>query len=198
MLVVLSDEQKLHLSLLNKININIAKEFCRLAIDFIKNGVNSKKYQTASVKLEIDLDMIRHSVEAVMHIITECSKLYVTETDFQDSIVTLGLEKELNECLLEFYTSNCDDIRQHLKNMSLIVPHYQDLEWRFDVKLSSRMLRYQTTPQIMLKLHTHDGVNKSTKILQTDPVNLKHLTEQLEEALLQVKTSHCRKIARKT
>ena len=48
----------------------------------------------------------------------------------------------------------------------------------------------------MLKFHLKDGDDVDTKVLQTDPVNLLHLTNTLEEALQDMKTAHCRRIVR--
>ena len=71
------------------------------------------------------------------------------------------------------------------------------LEWRLDVKVASRMLRHQTTPEVMMKLSTTDEHGETcSKTLQTDPVNLLHMTQVLEGALKDVKSSHCRRIAR--
>ena len=196
MLVVLSDDQKEHLGLLNEVDEEIAKEFCRIAVGFIKNGINPKKYQAAAQKLNLETKLIRHSVEVIMHVLSECSKLEINEIDFHDSLLAAGLSQELNQCLLEFYTESGQEIRNILDKMSLVLPHYDNLEWRFDVQLASRMMAYQTTPQVMLKFHIDNGMEKDIKILQTDPVNLVHLTHVLEEALAQTKTPHCRRIAR--
>lgn len=35
-----------------------------------------------------------------------------------------------------------------------------------------------------------------SQIFQTDPVNLVHLTSELENALAEMKTAHCRRIVR--
>ena len=64
------------------------------------------------------------------------------------------------------------------------------------LQLASRSLRHQVTPLIILKFHLGDGDNRHTKVLQTDPVNLIHLTQTLEEALQEMKSSHCRRIVR--
>ena len=63
-------------------------------------------------------------------------------------------------------------------------------------QLASRSLRHQTNPTILLKLHTDDSGTKETQLLQTDPVNLVHLTQSLEGALAEIKSQHCRRIIR--
>ena len=81
----------------------------------------------------------------------------VNELDFQDSIMVLGFPEELNKELLALYLENCKEIRSILSSMSMDLPHYHNLEWRFDVQLASRSLQRQTQPVIMMRLHTKDG-----------------------------------------
>lgn len=80
----------------------------------------------------------------------------VTEIDFLDSILVLGFPEELNKELLRLYQENCKGIRAILSEMSLDLPHYHDLEWRFDVQLASRSLHRQAQPSILLRLHTKE------------------------------------------
>jgi len=81
--------------------------------------------------------------------------------------------------------------------MSMIVPCYKDLEWRLDIQLATRSVRHQVEPLVTLKLHTVDsGQQNTVHLLQTDPVNLLHLTRTLETALHELNTSHCKRIVR--
>ncbi len=63
-------------------------------------------------------------------------------------------------------------------------------------QLASRSLHHQVEPLVTLRLHTADGQDKQCHVLQTDPVNLLHLTESMEAALQELKTAHCRRILR--
>ena len=197
MLLILTDEQKQHLSLLNNVDVGVAKEFCRIAGEFIQNGIDAKKCQMAAQKLEVDAKLISQCIEAVMYLFSECSKMFLAETDFRDSLLSLDFEEDLFNTLVKYYEQNKSDIRKILSKMELSLPQYQNLKWRFDVQLATRMLNYQTTPQVMLKLHLDKGTGENdVNILQTDPVNLVHMTQVLEEALNEIKSAHCRRIAR--
>ncbi|XP_066926318.1 COMM domain-containing protein 2-like [Clytia hemisphaerica] len=197
MLLILTDEQKQHLTLVNQVDATVAKEFCRIAAEFIQNGINTKKYQMAAQKLELDAKLIAQCVEAIMYLLSESSKMFLVETDFKDSLLSLDLDEDVFNTLVEFYENNKQDIRKILSKMELSLPQYKNLEWRFDVQLATRMLTYQTTPQVMLKLHLNKGPGENdVTVLQTDPVNLVHMTQVLEEALNEIKTAHCRRIAR--
>lgn len=82
-------------------------------------------------------------------------------------------------------------------DLSLRLPHYHNLEWRLDVQLSSRMLRNQVSPVLLLELETRDAVDVSRKqLLQIDYANLDHLVKEIEHAVKEVNTKHSRRIMR--
>ncbi|MGH0189806.1 UNVERIFIED_CONTAM: hypothetical protein FKN15_038765 [Acipenser sinensis] len=62
--------------------------------------------------------------------------------------------------------------------------------------LASRALRQQIKPTVTFKLHLEQNGEESAKVLQTDPATLLHLIQQLEQALGEMKTTHCRRIVR--
>lgn len=196
MLLVLSDEHKEHLSFLTKVDVDVVREFCKISVEFIRKGTNQRVYQSAAQKLSVDVTTVEHGVQGLMYLLTECSKLMVSEIDFLDSILVLKFPEELNKELLQLYQENCKEIRAVLSEMSLNLPHYQDLEWRCDVELASRSLQRQAQPSVLLRLHTKQGDDSDSILLQTDPANLLHITKSLEEALAEIKTQHCRRIMR--
>lgn len=61
--------------------------------------------------------------------------MQLTEIDFQDSILTLGFDEGTRESLLEVYLQNRREIRTILSEMTMDLPHYHNLEWRFDVQV---------------------------------------------------------------
>ena len=96
------------------------------------------------------------------------------------------------------------------------LPRYAGLEWRLDAIVSSRALPSnavpQATPIISMKLklrssstsrglidHTESEEENSKAnhvLLQTDPVNLCHITEVLENALKEARSQQFRKLQR--
>ncbi|XP_074657851.1 COMM domain-containing protein 2-like [Tubulanus polymorphus] len=196
MLLVLDDVHKKHLQYITSVDVNVLQEFCRMSLEFIRKGINSKVYQAAAQKLNVDVETVQHGIEGLMYLLSESSKLMVNEIDFHDSILTLGFDDELKKVLQQVYETNRDEIRRILSNMILELPHYTNLEWRLEVELASRSLRHQTNPIVTLKLTTEEYGETKTQILQTDPVNLVHLTNTLDAALQEMKTAHCRRIVR--
>ncbi|XP_063162662.1 COMM domain-containing protein 2 isoform X2 [Candoia aspera] len=171
MLLVLSDEHKEHLGFLPHVETSVVNEFGRIAIEFLRKGTNPKVYEGAARKLNVSSETIQHGVEGLTYLLTESSKLML-------------------------YLDNRKEIRNILSELAPKLPSYHNLEWRLDVQLASRSLRQQIKPAVTLKLHLNENENQTTKILQTDPATLLHLIQQLEQALGEMKTNHCRRIVR--
>lgn len=196
MLLVLSEEHKEHLGFLSEVDASVVGEFGRIAVEFLKKGSNTKIFEGAARKLNVSSESVQHGVEGLMYLLTESSKLMISEVDFQDSVLVLGFSEELNELLLQLYLENRKEIRQILSKLAPSLPHYHNLEWRLDVQLASRALRQQVKPTVTLKLHLEDGVKRRAHVLQTDPATLQHLIHELERALAELKSNHCRRILR--
>lgn len=196
MLVVLGDEQKADLSLLSAFDESVAREFCKIAVGFIRNGINPKMYQTAASKLGIESETVRKCVEGLMHLMSETSKVMINEIDFQDSMMTIGFTEGLSATLLALYLEHRNEIRTTLDNLSLDPVHFSDLEWRFDIQIASSALHYQTKPEIFLRFHLKDAGKDVIKTVQTDPLNLVHMTEVLDKAITEMKSTHCRRVTR--
>ncbi|XP_036377690.1 COMM domain-containing protein 2 [Megalops cyprinoides] len=196
MLLVLSDEHKEHLGFLPEVDSAVVGEFGRIAVEFLKKGSNPKIYEGAARKLNVAVETVQHGVEGLMYLLTESSKLMISEVDFQDSVLVLGFSEELNKLLLQLYLDNRKEIRHILSELSPSLPHYHNLEWRLDVQLASRVLRQQVKPVVTFKLHLENEGVRSARVLQTDPATLLHIIQELERALAEVKTNHCRRILR--
>lgn len=196
MLLVLTEEQKQHLSFLCQVEAAVVAEFGRIAVEFLRRGSNPKIYEGASRKLNVSSDTIQHGVEGLTYLLTESSKLMISEIDFQDSVLVLGFSEKLNKLLLQLYLDNRKEIRSILNELAPDLPHYHNMEWRLDVQLASRSLRQQIKPSVTLKLHLEQNGDPSTQVLQTDPATLLHLIQELEQALGEMKTNHCRRIVR--
>ncbi|XP_063772009.1 COMM domain-containing protein 2 isoform X1 [Pseudophryne corroboree] len=174
----------------------VVAEFGRIAVEFLRKGSNPKVYEGAARKLEVSSATIQQAVEGLTYLLTESSKLMVSDIDFQDSVLVLGFPEDLNKVLLQLYLDNRKEIRQILSELEPDLPSYHNLEWRLDVQLASRSLRHQVKPTVTMKLHLKQNDDLKTSILQTDPATLIHIIQELEQALAEMKTNHCRRIVR--
>ncbi|XP_042636788.1 LOW QUALITY PROTEIN: COMM domain-containing protein 2 [Orycteropus afer afer] len=233
MLLDLSEEHKEHLAFLPGVDRAVVAEFGRIAVEFLRRGSNPKIYEGAARKLSVSSDIVQHGIEGLTYLLTESSKLMISELDFQDSVFVLGFSEELNRLLLQLYLDNRKEIRTILSELAPDLPSYHSLEWRLDVqvlwiqqrskhsltlgniissksygapgeeitvikllRLASRSLRQQIKPAVTIKLHLNENGSHTTKVLQTDPATLLHLVQQLEQALEEMKTNHCRRVVR--
>ncbi|NP_001088873.1 uncharacterized protein LOC496217 [Xenopus laevis] len=196
MLLVLSEEHKEHLQILTQVGGAVVGEFGRIAIEFLRRGSNPKVYEGAARKLEVSSTTIQQAVEGLTYLLSESSKIMISEVDFQDSVLVLGFPEEINKVLLQLYLDNRKEICQTLTELEPALTHYDNMDWRLDVQLASRSLRHQIKPTITMKLHLKQNQELSTQVLQTDPATLMHLIQELEQALAEMKTNHCRRIVR--
>ncbi|NP_001085231.1 COMM domain containing 2 L homeolog [Xenopus laevis] len=196
MLLVLSEEHREHLQILTRVGGAVVGEFGRIAIEFLRRGSNPKVYEGAARKLEVSSTTIQQAVEGLTYLLCESSKLMISEVDFQHSVLVLGFPEEINKVLLQLYLDNRKEICQILTELEPDLSHYHNMEWRLDVQLASRSLRHQIKPTITMKLHLKQNQELSTQVLQTDPATLLHLIQELEQALAEMKTNHCRRIVR--
>ncbi|NXD14546.1 COMD2 protein, partial [Nothocercus nigrocapillus] len=146
--------------------------------------------------LDVGAEALQRGVDGLSYLLAESSKLMISETDFQDSVHVLGFSDELNKLLLQLYLDNRKEIRSVLSELAPKLPSYHNLEWRLDVQLASRSLRQQIKPFVTLKLHLSESGDQTAQVLQTDPSTLLHLIQQLEQALGEMKSNHCRRIVR--
>jgi len=195
------ERHKQDLAFLSQVPPQVIFEFGKIAIEFLKKGANKKVYASAAQKLNIDVLTVASSVEGLSQLFAECSKYLMNETDFLESIAPLSFPPELNQELKNSYLANRAEIRSILTDRGFSMPQYHSLEWRLDIQLGSRSVRNQTEPLFLLKLNTTNTTEDSntptsTRYLQTDFVNLKNLTTELESALQEIKSGHCRRLMR--
>ncbi|XP_019358673.1 PREDICTED: COMM domain-containing protein 2 isoform X2 [Gavialis gangeticus] len=135
MLLVLSEEHKEHLGFLPRLDSAVAGELGRLALEFLRKGANAKVYEGAARKLNVTSDVVQHGVEGLTYLLTESSKLMISEIDFQDSVHVLGFSEDLNKLLLQLYLDHRKEIRNILGELTPELPSYHSLEWRLDVQI---------------------------------------------------------------
>lgn len=55
-------------------------DFCKLAVDFIQNGPNTKRYNTAAQKLEVDPDVVSNCIYGLVNLLlTACKNKVYTD-----------------------------------------------------------------------------------------------------------------------
>ncbi|XP_077972054.1 COMM domain-containing protein 2-like [Styela clava] len=196
MLLTISQDHRNHLEYLINSEDDIVENFALISVEFLKNGINRKTFSTAAQKLNESVDTIENAVQGLMQLFTEGTKFNLDETDFHDSLLLIGFSENICKILTELYLNHYKYTKGILSKTMPSLPVYRNLSWRFDIKIASRALHNQITPIIYLKISTFDGKEQKDYMLQTDVVNLVHMTKTLEEALNEMKSNHCRRILR--
>jgi len=195
-ILILSEKLKADLQFFDQQKVEVVKEFVRISLEFIRKGANPKLYNSAAKSLHIDARQVEAVVEAAGELFAESAKLFLSESDFRDSLSVLALPTELADLLLALYIENRAEIRTIQKELSFDVPHYTNLDWRLDIQVASRSLRSQLNPVFILKLDTLESGETKSRVLQSDFINLKHVADELDQALAEMRTAHVRRLAR--
>lgn len=218
MLLSLRNDHKVHLDLLTdqppqgilalnnnlawfKLVFSVVVDFCKLAIDFLQHGTNFELYTTAAAKLNVAFETVQNCVYGIVNLLLLSCKHELSEADFRDSILTLGFGPDQQTILCKFYKSKQKDVTEVLRKLAVDRLSYHDLDWRFQVSVASRGLLHQTTPSVTLNLslkrmeiNEEKGTDIRKVLMQTDPMNLQYVAEELERALLESKSRHSRRL----
>uniref|UniRef100_A0A1E1XBD1 Putative rna polymerase ii large subunit n=1 Tax=Amblyomma aureolatum TaxID=187763 RepID=A0A1E1XBD1_9ACAR len=198
MLLLLDDDHKQHLKFIENVDEPVAKEFCKIANEFLVRGVNPKVYHSAAQKLQVEDDVVQGAVEGLSHLLSQAAKLKLSEQHFRESLLLLSFPKSVCDELVRHHADNEKSLRKFLSEKSIPCWSFSRLEWRLEAEVASRCLKSHVTPLVTLKFQLKRGDGDETKdvVLQTDPLNLLHMTESLEEALQSAKSLHMRRIAK--
>jgi len=170
--------------------------------------------------------MLALTLQAIAHLYVETAKQMMGPEQLsiflKDSIPlstsVLVDHYEKNHMVLQTAMKNIMQTNQSGARNSFVshLPHYKGLEWRLDAIAGSRALPTNSIPQaspvITLKFDLHqtsstsplnldsesgknDEKNKNV-LLQTDPVNLCHMVDVLENALKEARSQQFRKLQR--
>ncbi|XP_076382675.1 COMM domain-containing protein 2-like [Megalopta genalis] len=199
MLLTLKPDHKKHVLLLTDHAPQVLQDFCKLALDYLQKGPNIKLYNAAAQKLEVEVNVIKNSVEGLVNLLLESCRYKLSPEDFRDSVIALGFSEDQETILSKLYNVKRDEISGILTNIGFKLPEYHDMEWRFEVQLASRSLLKQVAPLITVDLSIKNSDKDESiehVLLQTDPNNLLHITQELEEALREGRSQHIRRLSR--
>nr|CAH7747581.1 unnamed protein product [Callosobruchus chinensis] len=199
MLVILREDHKSHIQLLQPLPADAVAEFCQTALSFLQNG---GPIEMNVQNVALDSEQVKNCIYALVNLLLIYCKHQVNDQEFKESVLALGFSEDQQSVLHKFYKSKKEEIRE-LLHQHLPELHYEDLRWRFEAQVASRCLLEQATPliamELTLKNESPDNQLESVRekvMLQTDPNNLLHIAEELERALNEAKSSHSRRIRR--
>lgn len=177
----------------------VLSELCNISIDNLQSGsISPSKYAKAAESLKVEIGSLMLSIQSLSHILLECARRNCTSEELVNSLPDeLAFTSEQKTILQQSFTQHFRDLRLLLSDLSLRLPHYHNLEWRLDIQLSSKMLRNQVEPLLLVELETKDAEDQSQRqMLQLDYTNLDHLVKELEQAVKEINNKHSRRVLR--
>ena len=194
-LIVLPSTTKTDLLPLLNAPESVLNQFVKIAVEFLRQGETKKKYVVAAQALELPVDVVQHSVEALSWLLAESARMMIRERDFIDSLLIVGFEQAFSQTMWELYVGSRKEIRMILAEDQVLLPTFKDLRWRMDVQIASRSV-HNVSHVIYILVLELDGPTPQKIHLQTDLANLKHITYLLEQALQASRSGHVRRIMR--
>ena len=134
------------------------------------------------------------ATDALACIYAECNKKQLGQASFSHLITSLAIPKEQIPVLYKYYSENIKEIRTVLNQFSVRLPHYKNLNWRLELELSSRCLHHQASPSFLLELETVQSGTPASRLLQCSFGSMKNMVNQLDTALKELNSSHCRRM----
>src|SRR3989338_10612200 len=108
---------------------SVLEQFVKIAIEFLRQGETRKKYMVAAQALELPVDVVEHSVEALSWLFAESARMMIRERDFIDSLIIVGFEQAFTQAMWELYTANRKELRLILAEDQVVLPTFKDLRW---------------------------------------------------------------------
>ncbi|XP_055849546.1 uncharacterized protein LOC129914365 [Episyrphus balteatus] len=211
----LKNEQREHLKLVREKSPEDVVELCKSAFEYLTNGPNSTKYDLLAKKHSTSPEQVRASIEALICLLIDATKANVTDEDFEN-LRKDGFSSDHVAILMQFVTSKRPFVESSIKWANIKSYRLINLEWRLEVKISSRSLLNQTTVMVTMKLNLHtepksenrelinfednkivhenEAKNRKDIIVQTDINNLLHIIDVLEQAMLESKSRRIRNL----
>eukprot|EP00316_Scyphosphaera_apsteinii_P021956 CAMPEP_0119304670 /NCGR_PEP_ID=MMETSP1333-20130426/5830_1 /TAXON_ID=418940 /ORGANISM="Scyphosphaera apsteinii, Strain RCC1455" /LENGTH=160 /DNA_ID=CAMNT_0007307591 /DNA_START=197 /DNA_END=679 /DNA_ORIENTATION=- len=156
-------------------------------------------FARAARQLGVDTNVVERGMNALCHILTRAAALAAPPECLVDGLdVTLPADVL---CKLQEAYAGAAPLLGQLVSDGLQLPMFHSLEWRLQVQLAGRYAPMgECRPSFLLRLHTREGesgAKEQTHLLQADVSNLRHLTSELEAALLEEKSAYTRRISRR-
>lgn len=172
--------QEIHLQPLKKCDIVDILHLCSSRLDELSNGVGgvqSAAYQDVANRynnLKLSKTDVRHIVDAIISIMIDSVKTNTVTTNVENALKKCGIQQESVTALGELIQSKRSTIADFIKlSCDVRSYHLVDLDWRLEVRVSSRALLKQQQVLVTLKLHlrTDTSKNASHKNFKEDEVS---------------------------
>mmetsp|Transcript_80544 Transcript_80544/g.93969 ORF Transcript_80544/g.93969 Transcript_80544/m.93969 type:complete len:198 (-) Transcript_80544:78-671(-) len=148
----------------------------------LMNKDNSNKL---SELIEIDPNDENELVRRMVNLLTFLAKFKLSEKEFRSIIDNTKFSESKKKIIFEVLQNNQDEMRKNLQKLAGDeIPSFRNLNWRFDVQISSKLFNEEVKPKVLYDFELKNSKNETENVvLQSDFATLKHLYEQLNSAI---------------
>jgi hypothetical protein len=172
-------------------------DFLTLAIDSINGkSLPTKVINKAAAQLGVESTIVENCIKGLGALLVTCAKKNASVIQFNNSLGEFGFTEAQTIELSNKYEEYTLLLRTTLHDQTKTGDHFESLEWRLDVEVSSRSCRNTFKPVYVLALTTNNQLEKSTKteLLECDYSILNKIHDELTIAVAESKTAHARRI----
>jgi len=176
--------------------------FCAMARKQLQEGEEGSaaaSFAKAASMLGVDAETVATSVRALCYVMVSAVIAGRAPADLLQGIA-LEVPTASHEVLVAFYQEVAPEIEREVRS-GLTLPRYDGIEWRLQARLASRFTpRQPPLPSFLLRLRTSGGshgAGSAEHLLHADLPNLRRLASEPESALVEEKSTHSRRIARR-
>lgn len=147
-------------------------------------------------QLGVDVSAIRAAVEGLAQLFVKSARLNLKDQDFQDTLLVLGFPPEVNDELTDLFNDSREELRSLEESLQVDLPHLKNMDWRLDVQLGSRNMTGMLNPVYITRWDTEADGQVESQFCAMSYTNLKHVSEELELALKEMRSAHVRRVMR--
>eukprot|EP00762_Andalucia_godoyi_P003820 ANDGO_08611.mRNA.1 COMM domain-containing protein 2 len=195
MLLILEEEQKNDLKLLDGMDPAVLGDFVPLAVSFFRTGEKEKVVTKAASMLSVAQPVVQRCLYGLSMLYLQCAKQGMTAKECLDSLTAAGCAQAVATRVSDEYAGAFEYLRSSALKLEDVsdVGKYQNLEWRLDVEISKRALFHTMEPRFVLGLQTS---SQGKQFMECSYGTLAHIVDELETALAESTNPRSRRIQR--
>mmetsp|Transcript_34281 Transcript_34281/g.66788 ORF Transcript_34281/g.66788 Transcript_34281/m.66788 type:complete len:199 (+) Transcript_34281:34-630(+) len=189
-------EQVSDIQALSQVDGKQLAKCCEICMHNFKNGAADKKiYLRAAKEMGLSSTDVAGVVDSLSGLFIASCKKQMKQGNFKIFMETLQLPQGHTGIIYKYYAENVQSIRQTLQNHSKRLSSYKSLSWRLEIETSTRSLHHEVKPSFLLELQTEKMGEPHSELMQCDYSVLKNMCNELELALNELDSSHCRRMS---
>ena len=183
-------------------------EFAKVSMNMLAkgaDGVMSKTFASAAKKLSAPVGTVRSGCQALCQLFVTSARNDLAESDVADRLRAVGFRETAQAALAAMFAENAAEMCALVTAAPTVrgVANYADLQWRLDVRTSSRALATEAEPVFLVQLDTErqapapgarSGGRRETRLMEMDYATMRETCDELERALAAAEGATARRI----